>query len=219
MNKTMKEFLDMPKMQAYHFSHYKNEPLTDFDRSSIYLGNMDRIPDKSMLNYWLKTDYENVLIELPFSSGSDYSGSTVEYSNYRTLWDEFGKLHAMYKFYGGYSTFGLALKVSSIRNTDRYKELLEAIQSLFDYPLYSEDDLSEYETEVLDECIQNYVLSDLKQELSDRLNVSEDNLQSDENLTELIYQACYNVIEPIFESPFSCYIDIEKLADYVLKGE
>lgn len=79
------------------------------------------------------------------ATGSDYSGNLVEKSNYRTLKAEFPWL---VELYGGYGTFGLAYLGKRENQNDR---LIEAIDGLADYPLFSEDDHSQLEMETVEE--------------------------------------------------------------------
>ena len=46
--------------------------------------------------------------------GSDYSGSTVERSNYREFLEEFGEQDGVHEVYGGHGTFAVAVRVDAI---------------------------------------------------------------------------------------------------------
>lgn len=79
------------------------------------------------------------------ATGSDYYGNLVEASNARALKSDFPWL---VEIYGGHGTFGVAYLGKRENQNDR---LIEAIDALTDYPLYSDDDHSNLEMECADE--------------------------------------------------------------------
>lgn len=81
------------------------------------------------------------LTVIEIATGSDYSGNLVEVSNFRMLKREFPWL---VELSGGYGTRGLAYLG---KRKNQNPALIEAIDSLTDYPIYSDDDHSELEWE------------------------------------------------------------------------
>jgi hypothetical protein len=74
-------------------------------------------------------------------TGSDYSGSLVEHSNYRVLQKQFPWL---VEIHGNYGTFGLAYLGKRENQSD---ELIEAIDALSYYPIADDSDHSDLEYE------------------------------------------------------------------------
>ena len=86
------------------------------------------------------------LTVIEYATGSDYSGSLVEVSNARCLKKDFPWL---VELYGGHGTQGLAYLGKRENQSDA---LIEAIDALTQYPLYSDDDHSQLEMERPDEA-------------------------------------------------------------------
>lgn len=97
------------------------------------------------------------LIEV--ATGSDYSGSLVEISNARSLKVEFPWL---VEVYGGHGTRGLAYLG---KRENQNPALIEAIDSLTEYPIYSDDDHSELEHEKTQEAWESDGRDDFKRAL------------------------------------------------------
>lgn len=93
------------------------------------------------------------------ATGSDYSGTLVEHSNFRTLKAEFPWLVVVH---GGYGTFGLAYLG---KRENQNPALIEAIDSLTDYPIYSDDDHSELEWGLAAQAWEDDGRQDFKREL------------------------------------------------------
>ncbi len=133
-----------------------------------------------------------------YCQGSDYGGSLVELSNCDVLAEEhYGK--GVWRLYGGHDSFGLAFDVRYIT-----EEALKALESLQDYPLASEDRLSELELEKEQEAWESWASSDFTKELlkllssfyqeasEDKLEILEDKLETleDDKLYGLFQEAC-----------------------------
>jgi len=106
-------------------------------------------------------DHEGDLIEVPFTTYSDYSGSVVERSNCR-VWEsmfEDSRDEVWKPLSGGYGTTGIIAKIELL--TD---DMLEVIENLFNYPLIDEDDFSELEYEIREESLDDYIIPDLQRE-------------------------------------------------------
>lgn len=101
---------------------------------------------------------------IEYATGSDYSGSLVERSNFRVLQRDFPWL---VEIYGGHGTQGLAYLG---RRENQNDALIEAIDSLADYPLLDESDHSELECETEDEAWSDYGESDFVCALNEYLD-------------------------------------------------
>ena len=95
-------------------------------------------------------------------SGYCSSGS-VEVSNHRVFLELYGKLPNVYAVYGGYGTFAVAIRLDSIT-----PEMIEALNSLKDYPVLDEDDYSEVEMEAENDAWESWGRSDFRTELDKR---------------------------------------------------
>lgn len=122
---------------------------------------------------------------IEYASGSDYSGSLVERSNARCLKADFPWLITLH---GGHGTFGVAYLGRREHQNDR---LIEAIESLADYPLYSETDHSDLEWERASEAWDDYGRADFRRALTKYLDAVYEpdehdlDLASDERIDDL----------------------------------
>jgi hypothetical protein len=126
----------------------------------------------------------NVEVIVPrYTSGSDYSGCSVERSNYNTIEKEFGERDDVFTLYDGYGTYAIAILASC-----DCKELAETIESLHDYPVIDEDDLRELETELKYEAWDNWAREEFNRTICKRFNF--DKLEIDNgDLYDLFYSA------------------------------
>lgn len=97
------------------------------------------------------------LIEV--ATGSDYSGTLVEISNAITLKERFPWL---VEVYGGHGTRGVAYLGE---RENQNPELIEAIDSLTDYPIFDEDHHAHLEMETVDEAWASDGRDDFKRAL------------------------------------------------------
>lgn len=96
---------------------------------------------------------------IPYSSGSDYSGSTVEQSNYRVLAADSEVTAQSVLIQGDYGTFGIAYLGEP---SDHIREICGALES---YPLLDESDHSELEMEIEQEQWADWGRKDFKRAL------------------------------------------------------
>lgn len=94
----------------------------------------------------------DLLIISPYWTGSDYSGTTIELSNYEVFKEEFKDLlgNAIFDVYGGYSTFSIAISVRWMLdplNEEKALEIIEVLNALSNYPLIDDNHLSDMESE------------------------------------------------------------------------
>ncbi len=130
---------------------------------------------------------EGPVFVLPaYLSGSDYSGGSVTVSNHRLFIEEFGELEGVHNVYGGYGSYGVAIRLDVWRaaadgdctwlGTDSETascdedgpcphQIREWLKSIEDYPVYDEDDLRQVEMEAQDEAWESWAESDFVREL------------------------------------------------------
>lgn len=106
-----------------------------------------------------------------YTGWSDYSGSTVERSNYRSLLRDYSGTFT--DVYGGYGTSQLMLSVRWVPPGDGRAGLLDDLRALADYPLYDEEDHSALEMELADEAWDAYLDFDVPRALAETSESSE----------------------------------------------
>jgi len=99
---------------------------------------------------------------VPYASGSDYSGSTVEKANAKCIEDSYGEHDWVHPVYGGHGTYAVAIGVTGLLGCDEdtFDELCETLEGLDDYPLIDEDAHSALEMESADEAWDSWVADD-----------------------------------------------------------
>lgn len=170
---------------------------------------------------------------------SDYSGSTVERSNYETFVEDFASVRTRENgrpnwlpVYGGHGTHAIALSVSFLLSEEG-REVWEALCALSDYPLLSDEALSDLEMRLEQEAWEHYGTHDLRRALSKRAAEEErpdleeafddDDLPWDRVLTDAVYDqtwsresgyaselhAAWERHAPYCEDAVSCVLPIE----------
>lgn len=99
---------------------------------------------------------------VPYASGSDYSGSTVEAANAKCIEDTYGDEEWVHPVYGGFSTFAVAIGLTGLLTCDEdtFDEFCEAIEGLEDYPVIDEEVLCELEAEKTGEAWKSWCRDD-----------------------------------------------------------
>lgn len=132
----------------------------------VYYGHLTEDPNGE----WLK---------VPFTFWGDYSGSTVERSNYRVLLDEY-RNHVV-DVYGGYGTAGLLVSRDWFASEEG-EEFREIIEGLDNYPVVNEDDWSDLERELEDEDWDSWLCQNVRMDLADTPGIDD---LSDDDLFQL----------------------------------
>ena len=121
------------------------------------------------------TSYSELLITPDYMTGSDYSGTTVELSNYQVFKEKHGSLNGVYDVYGGYSTFAIAISVKWLLdpvNEEKANEIIETLKALDDCPLLDDEHLSNLESDLeLDYITKDWSKYELPKMIRDKLNV------------------------------------------------
>ena len=97
-------------------------------------------------------------IELPYSSGSDYSGDSVTVANYRTFLDEHGDI-LITASQGWYGDYTILAHVDDCREDG---PLWDALNDLAGYPALDDDVLSEVEREAETEAWESWLSQDVR---------------------------------------------------------
>jgi hypothetical protein len=107
-------------------------------------------------------------------SGSDYSGSLVEKSNFEVFTEEFDKHEDVLITYCGYGTYAVALRLGL---TDQ--EIISTLERLIDYPLLDEMKLSEMELVAQEEAWESWVRRDFIVALEQKFDCELDDYDED----------------------------------------
>lgn len=91
------------------------------------------------------------------TESGDYGGSTYALSNAEALLDEFGGSPCCREIIGGWGSYALAVDPRYVSD-----ELLEALESLENYPVYDDDHLSCVEERLKGEAFSSWLESDLR---------------------------------------------------------
>lgn len=102
-------------------------------------------------------------IMIDYTGYSDYSGSSVERSNSRSLLRDYPDTFTDAQ--GGHGTTELMLAVDWSPPDDGRAGLLGNLAALADYPLYDEEDHSALEMECADEAWSDYLADDFRRDL------------------------------------------------------
>jgi hypothetical protein len=99
-----------------------------------------------------------------YCQSGDYGGAVHYRSNANVLLSEFSSPECR-ELYGSYGSHGVAIDPRYLS-----EDLLENLQSLENYPVLSEDDLSYLETELQDEAWESWARSDFSRKLESLLS-------------------------------------------------
>jgi hypothetical protein len=157
-----------------------------------------------------------------YCQSGDYGGAVHYRSNANVLLSDFSSPECR-ELYGSYGSHGVAID-------PRYcsDDLLENIESLENYPVLSEDDLSYLEMELQDEAWEDWVRSDFSRKLESLLseilsaadweNAEEWAEQSVESLSEdqlfSLFREAVEASNTYWESQHNdAYIDVDRVAE------
>jgi len=109
----------------------------------------------------------------PYASGSDYSGSLIDRSNYNVLIENYGKdKELVFSAYGGYGTYAAVVSLTGLLTCDDdvADSLLDGFERLADYPLLDEEAYCALELEYADSAWQNGVADDFRRAVERRFD-------------------------------------------------
>lgn len=134
------------------------------------------------------------------ASWSDYSGSTVERSNYRVLLEDYPDVCV--DVHGGYGTRAVLIPADMPADfrpddddetrADFWADMIGRLAALSDYPCLDDEDVSNLEMELAGEAWDCYISWDLRRALTDA-GVSEETLDAleDDDIREMFYTDTY----------------------------
>lgn len=149
--------------------------------------------------------------------GGDYCGSTHNVANARVLLDQFSSPE-LRSIGGGYGSQGIVVDPRYLS-----EELLELLQSLENYPVLNEDELSSYELELQNEAWEHTVRREWERALESALSsLLSDNEELAESIIESLsddalfslFSDCAELSNTYWEaeSGTSVYIDVDRVA-------
>ena len=108
------------------------------------------------------TEPGEIYFYVPCASGSDYSGSTVERSNYKVFTETYGDKDFVFSAYGGHGTYAAVVGLTGLLgcDDDTFEEICNALEGLEDYPCIDDEALSELEMESADEAWDSWASGD-----------------------------------------------------------
>jgi len=100
------------------------------------------------------TEHGELYFFLPYATGSDYSGSTVEKANHKAFLESHGEEGFVWDAHGGFDTYAVVLGLTGLLECpdDTFDAVMGVVEGLKDYPLIDEEALSELEMELADEA-------------------------------------------------------------------
>lgn len=113
-------------------------------------------------------DFEKVYLP-SLLSGGDYSGNTLERSNYLAFLEQFGEVKGVYDYYSGDGVYGIALTQSAYDN----EEIQECLKALEDYPVIDDEKLSNLEWDLYAESWKDYGADDFIRELKTKFSLGD----------------------------------------------
>lgn len=162
-----------------------------------------------------------------YLSGSDYSGSLVEKSNYTVFKEMYGNRPGVYDVWGGYGTYGIAITLETLE-AEENEDIRETLSALENYPVLDEEEMSRQELEAQEEALESWALSDFKRSLINFYTEYEESEYDRENyIFSLVYDdnAPDDVWKELFyllaeraneywvnESGDSMWIDVDRIA-------
>jgi len=194
---------DRMAFSKYHYSYrdkiseYETEPRLASD--SIYYS--DLTDDSKGTSPFFTNGY---------FGNSDYAGGTVEKSNCKEWKELYGKYENIvwWFVYGDYSSQTILFDARHI-NAD----MIETLNALSDYPVISDESISELEMELENEYVPMDILPTIIEQVEDIFKVEEIDLNNTD-FNDLLWTAYREIMEtsntyPIFETGGNCYIDTD----------
>ena len=167
---------------------------------------------------------------LPYASGSDYSGSTVEKANYKEFLESYGEEGFVWEAHGGFDTYAVVLGLTGLLECadDTFDAILDIIEGLEDYPLIDDEALSTLEMEGADEAWDCWVASDFRRALEKKFDGVDFEWPPDSDLRPFFEKRAEKANEYWFNEGYGpdMYIrfdkivegiDLDDLADYTLR--
>lgn len=126
--------------------------------------------------------------------GGDYGGGTHNVSNARVLINEFSSPE-LREIGGGYGSLGVVIDPRYLS-----EDLLENLQSLENYPVLDEDELSHYEMELQSEAWESWAEREFRDALESRLSEISSEDEAERAAEEISSEALYGLFREALET-------------------
>ena len=200
--KVKRELLDLTGQLTGFCADY------DGGDGTIPYGELHPIPDNRALE---PTDY----FVCDLLSGSHYSGDSVNRSNYRTFLERFGDSEYVYSVYGGHGTYAIAIRLDCADEAIR-----EAFESLTQYPVLCDEDLSELEIEEREEAWEHWAKDEFLWRVDKRFNTTfRRGTLDDTKVFRLFHTLCERANEYWICDCGDQYIDIERVVSRMTRED
>ena len=156
----MFSYSDLPTFQGESLTLFRYDALEYRDRTFYEVHSIPEGTDSIAMSNLQEDAERGYLAWLPLSSGSDYSGDTVTRANYEYFLGEY--LEVCIPVYGMFGTYGIVVPVWHFPET-----LQEDLEDLEDYPVISDDALSNLEMRLEEEAWESWVRGDFSSALED----------------------------------------------------
>lgn len=181
----LSDVLTLRANDVYKGGHvWEKTPLSN--SASLSYGQLERLSqyDKTPLieRDEYTGEFERLVYVPDLLSGSDYSGGSLQASNFRVFKDSFKATQGQewWELYGGHGTYAIAIALNC-HNAD----MVDFLKDLADYPVADEDDMSELENEAESEAWENWIRSDFTRELKKHFNEDTIDELTDAELREI----------------------------------
>lgn len=148
-----------------------------------------------------------------YMSGSDYSGGILAKCNFETFMKLYDKLEGVYKIYGGYNTYGVAIRLDVYENNENVKETIDKLE---EYPIIDEEDYSNLEIQWQEEFISSERDFFCRQiDLEDHIPEIETFLEDEETIEGYMWEAIRDLEMDFSYDDTSAWVDLDKVRPYV----
>jgi hypothetical protein len=146
--------------------------------------------------------------------GSDYSdGGLAALSNHKAFLEMFGNTEGVYDLYGGFNSYGVAIRADVVENNSEIKIVLDGLE---EYPIMDEEVFRKIETEW--ECAaMKEVVDDLssKIDLTDLIPDCEKLLENLEAIEQLAWDGVHELNLEFSHESNSAFLNYERVQPYV----
>jgi len=156
---------------------------------------------------------------LPYASGSDYSGSTVEAANHKEFLESYGEEAFVWEAHGGFNTYAVVLGLTGLLECadDTFDAILDIIEGLENYPLIDDEALSKLESDNANEAWESWVAEDFRRALEKKFDGVEFEWPADCDLRGFFEKKAEKANEYWFNEGYGpdMYIRVDKVVERV----
>jgi len=155
-------------------------------------------------------DGDKLFVEIPYTAHGDYSGSDVAHANTEWLRKEYEGDENVVIGRGGHYSEVVLMRVDDL-DEEGWDDLDRLFDSLANYLVLDDETLSNYERELTEEWLDDYVSYAAR--CSDNLEHT-----SEVAIRALFWEGLYNdqKYEVIIEQAHECYIDEDRVTGYIV---